>query len=77
MLRAHILSTRPGICGICSQPVDVTLSGQHPDGPHVDHITPVARGGAEFDPRNCRITHNRCNLKRGTTPDQVTTSREW
>lgn len=34
-------------------------------GGHVDHITPLSRGGAKYDPGNARAACPSCNLKRG------------
>lgn len=31
----------------------------------VDHIVPLARGGAKYDPANCRAACKPCNLVRG------------
>lgn len=33
---------------------------------HVDHIVPLAKGGAKYDDRNCRASCASCNLRRGT-----------
>ena len=39
---------------------------------HVDHIGPVANGGAMYDPRNLQATCRRCNLSKGSkTPPNV------
>ena len=32
----------------------------------VDHIQPLARGGAKYDPLNCRASCAWCNRKRGS-----------
>jgi hypothetical protein len=34
---------------------------------HVDHITPLANGGAKWDPTNCRAACQPCNLSRGAS----------
>jgi 5-methylcytosine-specific restriction endonuclease McrA len=40
----------------------------------VDHIQPIAFGGAEFDPANCRAACKPCNLdRRVTQPRSVPT----
>lgn len=59
-IRAEILSVHD-VCGICGESVDTSISGRLPDGPTVDHIVPVARGGAFFDRSNLRLTHRACN----------------
>lgn len=45
-----------GICGICKKPV--AWKDASPD-----HILPLARGGTH-EPRNVRLTHRVCNVKR-------------
>jgi 5-methylcytosine-specific restriction endonuclease McrA len=35
----------------------------------VDHIVPLARGGAEYDPANCRAACAHHNRSRGARPD--------
>lgn len=39
-------------------------SQPHPLGPSLDHIIPIALGGADV-PENVRLTHDRCNRLRG------------
>lgn len=34
-------------------------------GGHVDHIIPLAQGGAKYDPANVRASCQHCNLMRG------------
>jgi len=54
-------------CGICGKRVDITLkSGPRGDdrGPSVDHVIPRSKGGSN-DFANLRLTHWRCNRKRG------------
>jgi len=47
----------------------VRLEGCTGDAPlkggHVDHIIPLASGGAKYDPANVRASCRPCNLKRG------------
>lgn len=45
-----------GICQICRKPVPRKLAS-------LDHILPIARGGTH-EPRNVRITHRLCNIRR-------------
>lgn len=56
-LREAVIHRDRGICQICGQPVP------HGTG-HVDHITPRADGGST-EPTNLRLTHARCNLRKG------------
>lgn len=77
-LRAYILATHPPICVICGEPVDTTLDGRLPDGPHVHHVEALALAPhREFDPTNLGVTHNRCNLRQGTKPLTPKASRTW
>lgn len=50
-------------CGICHQPVDMTLTRRAGglDCPSVDHIMPRSRGGTH-DPENLQLAHLRCNM---------------
>lgn len=66
----------PYLCGICMEPI---ARGQM----DVDHIVPVSRGGAPFDPKNLRVAHHSCNrstsqkhprpnkFRRGGEPDHL------
>jgi 5-methylcytosine-specific restriction endonuclease McrA len=76
-LRTHVLRTKPPVCALCGQLIDLTLSGLHPDGPHVDHIVPRSKGGQDTY-TNLQPTHRRCNLQRGNRPlGGGNTSRDW
>lgn len=51
-------------CGLCGQQVVQSLSGVNPEGPTVDHILPISRGGLdEWD--NVQLAHRRCNTLKG------------
>jgi len=52
-LRTLILERDGHRCQLCARPAE-----------HVDHITPVIRGGTDH-PNNLRATCARCNLTRG------------
>ena len=59
-LRAEIC--RPGsVCSRCGQPIRFGLRRGHPLGPSVDHIVPLDKGGAPFDPANLTPMHFGCN----------------
>ena len=50
-------------CGICGDPVDVTLAYPHQMSPSIDHVLPRSRGGRDaLD--NYRLTHLICNVRR-------------
>ena len=73
-LRDALKAARPPVCNLCGDPINMRLSGMHPDGPNVDHIFPISKGGAMYDPANCALTHRRCNLAKG---NRTPTSRQW
>lgn len=49
------------VCGICGNPIDMSLKAPHPMSPCIDHIVPVSRGGHPSDIENLQIAHMRCN----------------
>lgn len=51
-------------CGICGDKVDMTLKHPDPGFASLDHVVPLAQGGADLDPANLRLAHLRCNLSR-------------
>lgn len=51
-------------CGICGLPIDKTLRNPHPGSFTVDHIVPIAAGGAHADRANLRPAHRLCNIRR-------------
>lgn len=53
-----LVIARDGLrCGICGRDVD-------PDDVDLDHVIPLSRGG-ETHEDNLRVTHSRCNRRRG------------
>lgn len=79
---------RGDACGICGEPIDYSLPPLHPMSFEVDHIVPISRGGAEYDPDNCQASHRICNQRKGdgAKPDVragkdgaplFPTSRDW
>ena len=86
--RARRLAIRNsnGTCGLCRQPIDMTLAYPHPYSVSVDHVQPVSRGGALTSPENLRCCHLICNKRRGNGDPGPTatgcdlhnhTSRDW
>jgi 5-methylcytosine-specific restriction endonuclease McrA len=63
-LRARVLSEETH-CGICGEHVDKTLDHRHKMSATVDHIIPLAFGGAPFDRHNVRLAHRSCNCIAG------------
>lgn len=64
VIRLYVLANRDGwTCQICGQRVN-RLSVGWPDGPSVDHIVPLSKGG-EHNYVNVRLAHVRCNTLRG------------
>lgn len=56
-----LVINRDGItCGICSEPVDTSLSFPHPGSATVDHIVPISLGG-DLGIENAQLSHLRCN----------------
>ncbi|GAA4707366.1 HNH endonuclease [Promicromonospora umidemergens] len=49
-------------CWAPSREIQYGLRPRHPLGPSLDHIVEVWQGGAEYDPRNLRPSHLRCNV---------------
>lgn len=61
--RKIILKTQNS-CGICGQPVDVTLKPPHPLAPTVDHLIPVNKGGHPSAMENLQLAHATCNRQK-------------
>lgn len=53
-----------GICALCGERIDRSLSWPHPLSASVDHIVPLVRGGAHAQ-RNLQWTHLVENLRKG------------
>jgi 5-methylcytosine-specific restriction endonuclease McrA len=51
-------------CGLCRQPVDMTVRNPDPWAPTIDHIVPVSLGGADVR-ANVWLAHRVCNLRKG------------
>lgn len=49
---------RPWSCGLCGGVIE------HDGDIEVDHRTPVAEGGAPYDPANLQLTHRGCNRRK-------------
>lgn len=62
--RQTIRKTGAG-CHICGQPIDYSLPHLDPLAFEVDHLVPLARGGADTL-ENKAAAHRRCNSKKRT-----------
>lgn len=51
-------------CGLCTEPVDMGLSGRDPMGPTIDHVLPIALGGDDTR-ANVQLAHLSCNMRKG------------
>jgi len=51
------------ICRVFGRPdaIDYSLSATHPMSFEADHLVPVSKGGAMFDPENLAAAHRACN----------------
>lgn len=67
---------QPGTCALCGQPVDTSLSGNHPAGPTVEHLLPIRQILATVDTNSAALTlacdvtlwalaHRRCQARQG------------
>jgi 5-methylcytosine-specific restriction endonuclease McrA len=61
--KKRILATQ-NICGICGQPVDMSLKHGHPMAATIDHIIPIAKGGHPSDIENLQLAHWTCNRQK-------------
>jgi hypothetical protein len=69
-LRRQIIVRDEGVCQLCRSPVREDVETAHPRYPHIDHIVPRARGGAD-DESNLRLLCAQCNVTRGARIDWV------
>ena len=80
--RIEVIAASGGVCLLCGEPMRLDLPGTPPDGPTLEHIIPVSRGGHPTDRRNQAASHLRCNRARGDMllsemPRQSRRSRSW
>lgn len=65
-VRKRAIASKDPICAICGGEIDMDAPQYHPNSCEVDHIIPVARGGAPYDIDNVQLTHMRCNRQKST-----------
>jgi hypothetical protein len=63
-LRRQVLAEESS-CWICGDELDLEVRYPHPQSPSVDHVVPLASGGALLERTNCRAAHLLCNVSRG------------
>jgi hypothetical protein len=81
--RARVVRSQ-SCCSICGELVDKSLRWPDPMSASVDHVDPLAMGGADLDPGNHALAHLGCNSRKGTgapriaaTSGSLNTTRAW
>lgn len=60
------------VCGLCSEPVEHTLSWPDPMSPSLDHVLPLSKGGHHVM-ENVQLAHLSCNVRKGARTEEPTT----
>lgn len=68
------IKARGDVCAICGKPIDYSLRRPDPMAFQVDHIIPIARGGALYDIDNLQATHAICNQRKGGSIEEERTT---
>lgn len=58
-------------CGICGEYVDQTLPHNDSQARCLDHIVPLAAGGAMYERSNVRLAHRGCNSRNAYTEREL------
>ena len=61
---AEIYERDGWVCGICTEPVDPTLTYPDPCSVSLDHKTPLSAGGSHTR-ENAQCSHLSCNVRKG------------
>jgi 5-methylcytosine-specific restriction endonuclease McrA len=71
--KAQAIRDAGGQCQLCGGALDPNAPRRTPMGTEVDHITPLASGGAPYDRQNLRAVHRWCHQRRdkGQPPRRV------
>lgn len=68
-------------CWLDGEPIDYTLSSDHPDSWSLDHAIPISKAPhLSKDPNNFRSSHLTCNKRRGNDDPNIDIgkpSRDW
>jgi 5-methylcytosine-specific restriction endonuclease McrA len=62
--RLEVFERDAWMCGICGEPIDMSLVHPHVMSASLDHIVPLALGG-EHSYENCQAAHLSCNSSKG------------
>lgn len=60
----QLWASQHGLCGLCTIPIDRSLSWPEPMSPSVDHVVPLVKGGTH-EQSNLQWTHLVCNIRKG------------
>lgn len=80
LLRKECREKMSPICHLCGEYIDRDLPARHPMSWSLDHIIPLARGGARYDYSNLAPAHLSCNSRKGTREQRQTsvkTEVDW
>lgn len=61
------------VCGLCSEPVDRSLSWPDPMSPSLDHVLPLSKGGHHVM-GNVQLAHLSCNVRKGARTEELAVS---
>jgi 5-methylcytosine-specific restriction endonuclease McrA len=70
-LRSAVRDRDGDDCSVCHLLIDFAKPPGTPAGPTLEHVTPVAAGGARRDLQNLSLSHGRCNHEKGALHDGV------
>lgn len=71
--RRAIIARDGATCYLCGEPLDLAAAFPDPQAVTLDHVVPLARGGAHT-PDNLRVACRPCNLRKG---DKLPAELAW
>jgi 5-methylcytosine-specific restriction endonuclease McrA len=74
--KAHAIRDSDGLCQLCGAAL-VDAPRSTPWSTEVDHLVPLAQGGAPFDPGNLRAVHRYCHQRRDQGRPPGATHAAW